>query len=244
MKLFLTSSPSGPLDKPNDDRLLDESNGFVAYLRDLWKEDMKGIIISADPDNYDGNDEMCEFFYDCFENSGIPVDYFDCLDHRTFDISYKEMHDYDIIMLAGGHVPTQNAYFMELELKEKLQDYEGIIIGISAGTMNCADIVYAQPELPGESYDPEYERFIEGLGLTSIQVCPHYQMVKDMILDGRRLYEDITYPDSIDNYFIALVDGSYIVCDEEETRVFGQAYLIHDGNMETLCEEDESIQIE
>ena len=29
MVLFLTSSPSGPLDKPNYDKVLDENNGFI-----------------------------------------------------------------------------------------------------------------------------------------------------------------------------------------------------------------------
>jgi len=31
--------------------------------------------------------------------------------------------------------------------------------------MNCADTVYAQPEEPGEAVDPDYQRFIPGLGL-------------------------------------------------------------------------------
>ena len=32
MIVFLTSSPSGPLDVPNYDKLLDEKNGFVENL--------------------------------------------------------------------------------------------------------------------------------------------------------------------------------------------------------------------
>ena len=58
MILILTSSPSGPLDKPNDDRLLDYKNGFVDNLKLYWKEHMNALMISADPNNYSGNDEM------------------------------------------------------------------------------------------------------------------------------------------------------------------------------------------
>lgn len=39
-------------------------------------------------------------------------------------------------------------------------------------------------------------------------ILPHYQDIKDDILDGKRLFEDITYPDSYDKEFYALTDGS------------------------------------
>ena len=116
-------------------------------------------------------------------------------------------------------------------------------MGISAGTMNCAEIVYAQPEMPGESIDPDYERYIPGLGLTDINVLPHYQEVKDNILDGRRLYEDITYEDSMDNAFIVLVDGSYVLQKDDEQWVFGESYLLWNGEMEQLCEDGENLEL-
>ena len=34
--------------------------------------------------------------------------------------------------------------------------------------MNCAETVYAQPELEGESMDPEYQRFLPGFGITKL----------------------------------------------------------------------------
>ena len=68
-------------------------------------------------------------------------------------------------------------------------------MGISAGHMNCAEIVYAQPEMPGEAVDPDYRRFIPGLGLTKYNILPHYQAVKDDYVDGMRLFEDITFRD-------------------------------------------------
>ena len=144
-------------------------------------------------------------------------------------------------MLGGGHVPTENRFFELIRLREKLQTYEGIILGVSAGTMNSADVVYAQPELPGESVDPNYQRYLRGLGLTDIQVLPHYQMVKNFTLDGKRLFEDITYGDSYGNEFIALEDGSYIRIMNGETKLYGRAHRIAEGVLTTICEENESI---
>lgn len=239
--VFLTSSPSGPLDVPNYDKLLDEKNGFVENLRQFWKDEMHGLIIAAAPDSFEGNDEMRDFFEQAFRNGNIPVTGFDLWDYRSHDISTEELNQYDIIMLGGGHVPTENHFFELIHLREKLQDYQGIILGVSAGTMNSAEVVYAQPELPGESVNPEYVRYLRGLGLTEIQVLPHYQMVKHFTLDGKRLFEDITYGDSYGNTFIALEDGSYIRIMNGETRLYGRAHRIADGVLTTICEEGESI---
>ena len=154
MIVFLTSSPSGPLDVPNYDKLLDEKNGFVENLRQFWKEEMRGMIIAAAPDSFEGNDEMRDFFEQAFRNGNIPVTRFDVWDYRSHDISVEELNQYDIIMLGGGHVPTENHFFHLIHLREKLQGYQGIILGVSAGTMNSAEVVYAQPALPGEAVAP------------------------------------------------------------------------------------------
>ena len=99
-----------------------------------------------------------------------------------------------------------------------------MILGISAGSMNAASIVYAQPEMDGESIDPTYERYLPGLGLTDVQILPHYQQIRDWLLDGRRLFEDITYADSIGHCFYALVDGSYLYRDDDGQRLIGEAH--------------------
>lgn len=243
MIVFLTSSPSGPLGEPNDGRFLDGKNGFVDNLKQYWKHQMRGLIISADPDGYESNDEMRDFFTDAFAHSQVPVTGFDLWDHRCA-ISGTEpgmLTGYDVILLGGGHVPTQNAYFHEIHLREQMRGFAGMVIGISAGTMNSADVVYAQPELPGESLDPEYRRYLQGLGLTELMVLPHFQMVRDFILDGRRLIEDITFSDSYSRQFFALTDGSYIRIAQGESRLYGRGYRIADGQMTQICEDGASI---
>ena len=137
----------------------------------------------------------------------------------------------DLLILTGGHVPTQNKFFREIGLKDMLKGYDGIIIGISAGSMNCAEIVYAQPEEAGEAVDPAYEKFIPGLGLTNIMLVPHYQMTKDYLVDGLRLYEDITYGDSHGRRFYVLVDGSYLYIHDGVQELRGEAYVVADGVM-------------
>ena len=97
--------------------------------------------------------------------------------------------------------------------------------------------------MAGESIDPDYERFIPGLGLTNLNILPHYQMVRDNILDGRRLYEDITFADSIGHAFLVLVDGSYVLEEEDRCEVYGEAYLIFSGKMMKICDEGDMLSL-
>lgn len=243
MILFLTSSPTGPLDNSRPVVGLDKKNGFRERLGRYWKEYSRCLMISASPEQVAINDEMTAFFADALKKSGFSVSTVDVWDVRTKDFSRAALFSYDVIFLGGGHVPTQNAFFKAIQLRRKLHGYHGVVIGISAGTMNSADLVYAQPEMPGEALDSGYARFIKGLGLTKRNILPHYQMVKDWELDGMRLYEDITYGDSYGNEFYALEDGTYLLSVDGKERIYGSAYLIMDGKCHEICGEDEMVQL-
>ena len=109
--------------------------------------------------------------------------------------------------------------------------------------MNSADTVYVQPEEEGESIDPNFIRFAPGLGLCKAQILPHYDQVWNNYLDGKRLFEDITFADSFGQRFTVLPDGSYVLCKKGEETVFGEAYIIENGTMSKICENDNFIAI-
>lgn len=242
MITFLTSSPSGPLDRSRQVDGLDEKNSFVENLKKYWKANARCLLIAAAPSFHEKNDEMTAFFRTAAEKAGLTAETFDLWDDRNPGLSEEALHSYDVVILGGGHVPTQNQFFRQIGLRKKLQKFDGLVIGISAGTMNSADIVYAQPELEGESVDPEYVRFLPGLGLTKTMILPHYQMVKDAMLDGKRLYEDITYADSYGRRFLVLPDGSYLMMKDNTETVWGEAYQIVDGEISGVCEDERSVE--
>ncbi len=172
--------------------------------------------------------------------SGLQVSEIEYCDGRNSEKVMK-LRTFNVLVLAGGHVPTQNHFFKTIGLKEYLSDFNGIVVAWSAGSMNCADVVYAGPELDGEAIDPLYERWISGLGITDINIFPHYQSLKDEYLDGLRLIEDITLSDSMGHEFIALNDGSYILIDKESEILYGEAYKIKDGQISQICKDNESV---
>ena len=243
MTVFLTSSPTGPLDRSRIVEGFDTKNRLVENLKERWPENARCLLISAAPAEFAMSDGMRNHMVQAMGISGLSVCACEVWDDRTVDFSPEILKSYDVVILGGGHVPTQNDFFRRIGLRDKMAQYGGLVIGISAGTMNSADVVYAQPELEGESIDPNYKRFIPGLGLTKINVLPHYQMIKDAVLDGQRVFEDISYADSMGREFYALVDGTYILCENGAETIWGEAYRIADGVLTQISAEDEILEI-
>lgn len=261
MILFLTSSPTGDLDGKYTCIGFDNRNGFAHEVKKYWRNYAKVLMISAFPDDRAANKEMGEFFHSAILKTGLACSKFDLWDCDILRdpslYSRERLQAYDVILLGGGHVPTQQAFFRKLHLRESIAGFDGIVIGISAGTMNSADLVYAQPEEPGEATDPQYERFIQGLGITKLNILPHYQLAKNSYKDGMHLFTEITIPDSKGRTFYAIPDGSYIVDYNGKTKgrdgafiepafpvIYGEAYRIQNGELTRCCQDGVFLEIQ
>lgn len=231
MIAFLTSSPC----VPNADRaILNPDNGFVDRMRAALPEHPRCLFVCSHPDSAYLTDKYAGDMDEAFSGAGMSFASLTVLDSRNDDCAAELIAQSDLIILAGGHVPTQNEYFNRIGLRELLSGYQGVLMGVSAGSMNAAANVYAQPEMEGEAMNPAYRRWLPGLGLTDINILPHYQMIKDWMLDGKRLFEDITYADSHGHAFYALVDGSYLYIANGREEMLGDCYRISEGEMEQV----------
>lgn len=241
MTVFITSSPY----VENADRaILNEANDFVARLQEALPPNPRALFVCSDPDAHDMTCHWGADTVSAFSMAGMAFSSYAVLDGTNVEDAPFLIENSDFIVFSGGHVPTQNAFFNEIGLRELLEGFDGTVMGISAGSMNLADTVYVQPEEEGEGIDPDFEKFAPGLGLTDVNILPHYQKVKDNILDGMRLFEDITYGDSEDNTFFALPDGSYFYQNDDCLLLCGESYLIRDGEMEPLTDDGEVLDME
>lgn len=239
MTLFLSSSPCLYQVAP---ATLNAANGFVARLKAALPKYPRTLFICSDPDSFDLTDNFARDMILAFRDAGIPFGDTAVLDHRNHIYAKELTARAEFLILMGGHVPTQNGFMQEIGLKALTADFDGVILGVSAGSMNAAGEVYAQPEAPGESR-PSFRRFYEGLGLTDINICPHYQQVRDWELDGKRLFEDITYADSMGHTFHVFPDGTYLYRDEREYAILGECWRIKDGILEKLTEDGGRIDL-
>ncbi|MBQ9450576.1 MAG: Type 1 glutamine amidotransferase-like domain-containing protein, partial [Bacteroidales bacterium] len=210
MTLFLTGSPT----RYGEDHFTAD-NGFranvVAALRAVTggRRDPRVLLVSAAPDDPGFTESVKEGMSLCIHRSGIATSAIVMLDRHNADKAPELVRWADWVILCGGHVPTQNRFLHEIGMRRLLQDYRGVVMGCSAGSMNCAGRVYAHPELPGEAADPGFNRWLQGLGLTDINIIPHWEQVREARVDGLRLIEDVAFHDSWRHPFYTFRDGGY-----------------------------------
>lgn len=245
MILYLTSDPGTVYKDDCEDKGLglNKDNGFVDSLKKYWKEDARVLIFASDPYDKKMNDGNVAFVKQAWPYSGLSISKVDICDDKNRELVDK-IHEYDFILLSGGHVPTEHKFYKELNLKEKLASFDGILMGISAGTMIQADTVYSIPELEGESIDPNYNRYLDGLGLTNINVIPHYQYLKTVVLDGKKMIDEIAIEDSYGHIYYGVVDGAYILIKDGISTLYGEGYIIKDGEIKLICNKDQNIVLE
>ena len=236
MVCFLTSKIDAP-----DTGKLNTANHFLDELLLRFPKPCRALYVCSDPDC----PETTDFYASCtktlFEDAGFSFEQFETLDGRNENRTAKLVRASNMLILSGGHVPTQNRYYKRIGLRELLKEYPGIVIGISAGSMNSADRVYAQPE--DEAVDPMYQRFLTGLNLTKTNLLPHYQENREKVLDGMKLYEEITCADSLGKTFCAIPDGTYLFIDGPKEELRGEAYRVSDGCIKQVSAQEETIRL-
>lgn len=236
MICFLTSSTTVA-----DANVLNPKNDFIEELRQRFPDSCRALFICSDPDQYEITDLYASAMKSSFEEADFEFENFNVLDNRNHLLANQLINEASLIILAGGHVPTQNKFFDKIHLKEMIQGFSGVLIGISAGSMNSADMVYAQPELSGETLDPSYQRFLKGLGLTKIMLLPHYETLKHDSLDGLRVIEDITFFDSVGHTFHLIPDGSYLFIKDGIEELRGEAYVVKDAKLTQIAKHGERV---
>jgi EAL domain-containing protein (putative c-di-GMP-specific phosphodiesterase class I)/GGDEF domain-containing protein/peptidase E len=209
---------------------------FFDDLRKEWKNPSNILYIPCDPEALEENNHQLKHVLDAFIFKGLEVNEARIFDGKKFNSIDEAVSWADVVYLSGGHAPTQLAFMNSIGLKKALLNYDGIVIGLSAGSVNAAFFSYQLPELPGEATDPNFNRFAFGLDLTNIQIIPHSDAMKDFVIDGLRFIDDVVLPDSYGQRFYMISDGSYFKIKKGKTVFCGTGSIIEDGSIRPLKE--------
>lgn len=230
MKTIFLISDIGTYKKINGERIcpIDNRNGLVQQLKKSVKNRTTLVFIASSPSAYETNDTYAKILFESFALSGIEFKNLVVIDDRNKNNLESIIENADLIFLAGGHVPTQNEFINEIGLKSLLNNYNGVILGQSAGAMNLAELVYNYPEDESEISEV---KIYKGLCQTNLGIIPHFDVTNFQKNDETDITNSWIKEQSMQVKLYGIPDGSYIVCNENGCNFYGDIHIICNGKI-------------
>ena len=222
---------------------LNPDNGFIDKVKELTSAYHKFVFIASDKMDHEANDNSCRINLLAFKKEGMTFDTSVVIDSRNSDNLLEELNGANVIFLQGGDVVLQNTFFKGMGLKDVLEELglidTALIIGQSAGTMNMATKYYVYPE---DETQLNYPKFVEGLGYMDYAIIPHFNLEtgNNFLFFDIDLMNDYLLPDSKFMPLYAMMDGTYLEVGDNGTHIAGESYLIKDGVITKLCDNNET----
>lgn len=201
----------------------DMENGFTDDVANSLSVDIKDsesiVFIASDPDYGIGTDKYAKKYLEWFSKIGIIFKYYRIVDNRMSKNEMNEsIRNASVVFLMGGPTPIQFNFLKEYELIKVLSEYQGCLLGLSAGAINMAKI-----SICTKSGGNDKTEIYEGLNLVNISVKPHFD------INDRKSIIDELLPISKRYEIYAMYDESAIVCRDNHYFFYGEIYLISDG---------------
>ena len=240
--ILLLASNIGGIKKDNNKTIATpffEKNFFLDNMKKSIKENRKFVMIASDPDNYEKNDYFLNIDIKALEMSGITFKQYYVLDGRNKKNVANVLDGSDLIFICGGNTLKQNIFFNEINLKKYIKKINSVVVGISAGAINSAKSVYNSPEC---DEDLTKSAYLNGLGLTYINIEPHFHLNIDDNHDTKLQRNEIL-KESYNRAIIAISDGAYVLEKNNICLLYGEGYLIRNGIIKKICDNGKYINL-
>ncbi len=191
------------------DRLIPDRGSFALVASEFERE-------------HDKTDYYSGYFLEWFRNAGISFERAYVVDGRmTPQEAQAAIRDADVVWLSGGDTLAQFGYFEKYGLVDIIRQHPGVVIGMSAGTINMAKTAVL--------YDPAYGVYnatvYRGIGCVDISTDPHFEpdRIAATILNA-----------SVERVIYGLCDNAIIVCKDGKTEYYGEVYRLSGGEVERI----------
>lgn len=187
---------------------------FSRLLKTYIKASKKFVFVASEFDIiYEKTDWYCNHFLKMFSDCGITFESVTVIDSRiSRETAQDTVKNADVIWLAGGDTPTQFSYLESYGLVPCIREQKGVIIGMSAGSINMAKTAVCTLTCEHDEL-----KIYEALGLVEFSVEPHLN--KENISD-ELLFLSEKYP------LYGICDDSAIICTEDNTLFIGDIFII------------------
>jgi len=220
---------------------MDNSNGIVDQIKNNMKDYKKIVFVASDMNNTHENVlNYANILFESMKMVGINFEQYLVLDGESKENTADYIKDASLVFLCGGDTYRQHEFFDIINLKELLRDYQGLVVGQSAGALNMAIDVFNSPE-EQDSSEPIY---FDGLGLTNINIEPHFVYDTSSFDDNEKYQREAIIKESYNRPIYGQCDGSHIFIDgDNNATVYGETYLIENGTIKCICKEGSNILI-
>jgi len=183
-------------------------------MKTYIKTGMNFVFVASEFENiYEKTDWYCNHFLKMFSDCGITFGSSDVIDSRmSRETAQDTVKNADVLWLAGGDTPTQFAYLESYGLIPYIREQKGVIIGMSAGSINMAKTAVCTLTCEHEKLE-----IYEALGLVEFSVEPHLN--KDNIADELLVISE-------KNPLYGICDDGAIICMEDNISYIGDVFLI------------------
>lgn len=212
-----------------------DANNILTNIRKYLRSTDRLVVVANNPDDIDDNDEKINIVAESFRLTGLGFKQNIMLDSRNEKNANEIVSGADIVILSGGKCVGQCKFFERIGLKDILNKFDGIVVGISAGSMGLCKAV---PNFPEELADLQDPRWVIGMGFVDELLIPHYDGETDSYqfpCEDFDIAKDYILPMSMGKKMIGLPNDSYILIDTDGNRRFyGAAYEIADGKSKRI----------
>ncbi len=207
---------------------IDNSNKIVDHIKKYLNKCDTLLYIVSDPNEKEKTKLYSDILFESLKLSGISFKEYIILNNDNINKAKEYIKKADLIFLSGGDTYIENEFFNSFNLSELLKDYNGLVIGQSAGALNMAKYVFNSPENMDDS-EPIY---FKGLGLTNINIEPHFVYDDTNFTEEEKFQRDAILLESYNRKIYGECDNSHIIIDKDDNIfIYGETYLITNGKI-------------
>lgn len=189
------------------------TDDFIQCVKEYYNNNGSFLFIASDFSGHSKTDKYTNEFLNMFKNNGIIFDNVHVIDDRiTKEKAMEYIKEADIIWISGGDTLKQIMNLKKYNLIPVLQNKEGLIIGMSAGSINMATRVVLAKDINDNI--PKLAIY-DGIGLVNINIEPHLDSAsEEHMKDIYEASQITTIYGLYDNSFIKIVDGKVDIYGE------------------------------
>ena len=197
------------------------------FQKDL--KDCKNIIfIPGGMGKNSKTDKYVNTDVEWFREIGIDIENVDIFDVNMNEETLGEkINNADIIFLMGGDTIGQFEFISKLNISEKIKEFQGAVIGVSAGAINLGKISICSKDIDD---GVENTKIYDGIGRIDYTFEPHFEINNDELLKNE------LFPASNKFKIYGITNNTDLkVSNEKEIDIIkGNLYIINNSEVNII----------